>query len=82
VEGHKVVCQITDYGKGRRNPEGVITQILGHINDPGTDILSIVKSYDIPSEFSDEVIRYLDRIPDSVNSKDCEDAWTVEAGRW
>jgi ribonuclease R len=80
VEGHKVVCQITDYGKGRRNPEGVITQILGHINDPGTDILSIVKSYDIPSEFSEEVIRYLDRIPDSVNSKDC--AGRVDCRSW
>jgi ribonuclease R len=80
VEGHKVVCQITDYGKGRRNPEGVITQILGHINDPGTDILSIVKSYDIPSEFSDEVIRYLDKIPDSVNSKDC--AGRVDCRSW
>jgi ribonuclease R len=80
VEGHKVVCQITDYGKGRRNPEGVITQILGHINDPGTDILSIVKSYDIPSEFSDEVVRYLDKIPDSVNSKDC--AGRVDCRSW
>jgi ribonuclease R len=80
VEGHKVVCQITDYGKGRRNPEGVVTQILGHINDPGTDVLSIVKSYDIPSEFSDEVIRYLDKIPDSVSSKDY--AGRVDCRSW
>ena len=35
VDGHKVVCQITSYGKQNRNPEGVIIEILGHRNDPG-----------------------------------------------
>ena len=35
VTGHKVEAQITDYGDGRQNPEGEITEILGHVNDPG-----------------------------------------------
>ena len=46
VDGHKVVAKITDYGNERKNPEGKIVEIIGHINDPGTDIMSIVKGYD------------------------------------
>ena len=51
VSGHKVVCQITDYGKNNRKPEGKITEILGHVNDPGVDIMSIVKGYELPVDF-------------------------------
>lgn len=51
VDGHKVVVKITNYGSHGRNPEGVITEIIGHINDPGTDIMSIIKAYDLPVEF-------------------------------
>ena len=40
VTGHKVVVQLTDFGGPGRKPEGRITEILGHVNDPGTDILS------------------------------------------
>ena len=47
VNGHKVVALICDYSKGQKNPEGVVTEIIGHINDPGTDIMSIVKSFEI-----------------------------------
>ena len=43
VSGHKVVVEITDYGKEGRKPEGKVVEIIGHINDPGTDIMSIVK---------------------------------------
>ena len=42
VTGHKVVVELTDYGAGRKSPEGKVIEILGHSNDPGTDILSIV----------------------------------------
>ncbi len=44
VTGHKVVVEITDYGTGERNPEGRIIEIIGHINDPGVDIISIIKA--------------------------------------
>ena len=55
VSGHKVVCEITDYGRDGRKPEGKIVEILGHVNDPGVDILSIVKAYDLPVEFSEKI---------------------------
>lgn len=56
VSGHKVVAEITDYGAEDRNPEGRIEQILGHVNDPGVDILSLVYAYGLPMEFSEEVL--------------------------
>ena len=57
VTGHKVVVKITDYGGKDRKPEGRVEEILGHSNDPGTDILSIVKGYDLPMEFPESVLR-------------------------
>ncbi|MCI9502229.1 MAG: ribonuclease R [Hungatella sp.] len=57
VTGHKVVVKVTDFGGERRKPEGRITEIIGHVNDPGTDILSIIKAYGLPEEFPPEVMR-------------------------
>lgn len=70
VTGHKVIVKITDYGTGEKNPEGEIIEIIGHINDPGTDILSIVKANGIPMEFPQEVLTQVEGIPDEVDPKD------------
>lgn len=70
VTGHKVVVRITDYGQGRQNPEGVVTEIIGHVNDPGTDILSIVKAYGLPEAFPDHVMKQVERIEDTVSAKE------------
>lgn len=70
VDGHKVVVHIDDYGSHGKNPSGSITEIIGHINDPGTDIMSVVRAYDLPVEFPDEEMKFLDTIPDEVDEKD------------
>ena len=71
VTGHKVVARITDYGNGKnRNPEGQILEILGHIHDPGVDILSIIRAYDLPTEFSEKVKNQAERTPDAVSTAD------------
>lgn len=70
VTGHKVVVKLTDYGGKGRKPEGVIKEILGHINDPGTDILSIVRAYDIPVEYPEGVLNQTEAIGDTVDSKE------------
>lgn len=70
MNGHKVVVKITNYGSHGKNPEGQVIDIIGHINDPGTDVLSIVKAYDLPVEFPDAVMQYLKNIPDEVDEKD------------
>ena len=70
VTGHKVVVKIDNYGTESKNPEGEITEIIGHIDDPGTDIMSIIKAYDLPVDFPESVIKSLDDIPDEVSEKD------------
>lgn len=70
MTGHKVVVKISSYGDKNKKPEGVVKEIIGHINDPGTDILSVVKSLNIPLEFPDEVMKQVERIPNEVDSKD------------
>lgn len=75
VSGHKVMVKIKDFGEKKgKKPEGVITEILGHIHDPGVDILSIVRAYDLPEEFPGAVKTQLKQIPDEVT----KDSW---AGR-
>ena len=70
VSGHKVVCEITDYGKDNRKPEGKVTEILGHVNDPGVDIMSIVKGYELPIEFSEKIMHQAERVANEVSEAD------------
>jgi ribonuclease R len=72
VTGDKVVVKLTDYGNAalRRKPEGRVLQVIGNINDPGVDILSIVKGYEIPYEFPEKVINQANRCPDTVSEAD------------
>ena len=64
--GDKVVATILDYGNEHKNPQVEVTEILGAKNEPGTDVLSIVRSYGIPEEFPQEVLDSLDSIPEEV----------------
>ena len=70
LEGHKVVADITIYNADGENPVGEVTEILGHITDPGVDILSLVRAYDIPTEFPQEVMEEADRLPDHIDVHD------------
>ena len=70
VSGHKVVVEITDYGKNGKKPEGKVVEIIGHINDPGTDIMSIVKGYDLPVEFSSKIMKQVENVSNEVSKAD------------
>ena len=72
VNGHKVVVELVSYGTDRKSPEGKVVEILGHISDPGTDILSIVKGYDLPVEFPEKVMRQAERVPDRISDADMQ----------
>lgn len=72
VDGHKVVVELTSYGSREKKPEGKIVEILGHINDPGVDIISIVKGYDLPMEFSEKVLKQAERVSKEVSDADRE----------
>lgn len=54
--GQKVVCTYIYYGSNEKKPEGKITEILGDKDEPGIDVLSIVRALNIPSEFSIEAL--------------------------
>ncbi len=70
VNGHKVVVELTSYGDERHKPEGKIVEILGHINDPGVDIMSIVRGYGLPVEFGEKVMHQVERVPSEVQDAD------------
>lgn len=70
VSGHKVVVELTSYGGEGKKPEGKIVEILGHANDPGVDILSIVKGFDLPTEFPEKVLNQAERVAKKVTSAD------------
>lgn len=72
VTGHKVVAEITVYGDETKNPEGEIIEILGHINDPGVDILSIIREYDLPVDFPEDVYKQIENLEMEVLQKDRE----------
>ncbi len=71
VSGHKVIAKITDFGNGKKNPEGRIVEILGHRNDPGVDILSIVKANGLPEAFPPEVMNSIILEQADVKDSDC-----------
>lgn len=70
MTGHKVVVSLTSYGGERMKPEGVVTEIIGHINDPGTDIISIVKGFDLPMKFPERVMNQAERVAKEVSEAD------------
>lgn len=70
VNGHKVVVELTSYGDDRHKPEGRVVEILGHINDPGVDIMSIVRGYGLPVEFGEKVMNQAERVPSAVQEAD------------
>lgn len=70
VDGHKVVVEITNWPDDIKSATGMITKILGHKNDPGVDILSVLYKYDIPPEFPQEVVDAAVKVPDSISEED------------
>lgn len=70
VTGHKVVVEIRDYGSEKKKPEGIIREIIGHTDDPGVDIMSIVKGYDLPTEFPEKALNQVQRVAKAVSDAD------------
>ncbi|WP_370643032.1 ribonuclease R [Sporosarcina sp. ACRSM] len=70
VDGHKVVVEITDWPSDLKSATGMVTQILGHKNDPGVDIISIIHKHGIEVEFPPEVMDQANKIPEEVQEQD------------
>ena len=69
VDGHKVVVEL-DKKIGDNKYKGEVVEIIGHINDPGVDILSIIYKYNIDIDFSEETKKQLETIPMEVKESD------------
>lgn len=70
VEGHKVVVTLTSYPDGRKSAEGAVISVLGHKNDPGVDILSVIHKHGLPMEFPEEVIQQANETPDEIDESE------------
>jgi len=71
-KGQKVVVEITKWPEANRNAEGKIIEILGDSGDPGVDVLSIIRAYNIPYEFPEDVLKEAKRAPQSVREEDIQ----------
>ena len=81
-EGQKVVLEITAYPEGWRNPQGRVIEVLGNPDDPGVDILSVIRKYGLPEAFEDEVLEAANDIPDVISARDLDGRrdlrdWTI-----
>lgn len=68
----KVVVEITAWPSARRGPEGKVVEVLGREGEPGVDVLSLIKQYDLPLEFPQAVLAEAKKIPQQVTAADCK----------
>ncbi|WP_407857363.1 ribonuclease R [Enterococcus hailinensis] len=72
VDGSVVIVEITHYPERgyAESLEGLVTKVIGHKNDPGMDILSIVIAQGIPTQFPEEVQTASEEVPDTISEAD------------
>ncbi len=70
VDGHKVVVEVDKMMNHNGRCEGHVCEIIGHVNDPGVDILSIIYKYNINIDFPDEVKSQVASMPMEVYESD------------
>lgn len=70
VDGEKVVVQIVEYPEGRAAAVGQVSEILGHKDDPGVDILSIIRKHQLPEAFPEDVLAEALEAPDVIEEEE------------
>lgn len=68
----KVVVEITTWPEPRRNPEGKVLEVLGYLSEKGTDILSIIRQFDLPEEFPKPVKRIAEEIEQEIDPEEAK----------
>lgn len=68
----KVVVEITTWPMARRNPEGKVIEVLGYLSEQGTDILSIIRQFELPEGFPKQVKQIAQSIPQEVEREEAE----------
>lgn len=72
ADGHKVIVKITEFPKDKKSAEGEVVEILGHVNDPGIDILSIIYKHGIKAEFDADTLEHANEVPETIDESDME----------
>lgn len=70
LDGQRVVCEITDYGDDKKKPEGRIVEVLGYPHDAGVDMLTVMRNYDLPTQFDEKVLNQALRVATPVTEDD------------
>lgn len=73
VSGHKVIAHITKYPEGKKSAEGEIIYILGHKNDPGIDIISIIHKHGIKIDFPNKVLDQAAATPETISADEIKE---------
>lgn len=71
--GQQVVVQITDWETPDATPSGKITDVLGFPDDPGVDIERVIGAYNLPRQFTADVLREAKAYPESLTADDLKD---------
>ncbi|MPQ44320.1 ribonuclease R [Clostridium tarantellae] len=70
-QGEVVMVEITKWpDKNRKNPEGIVTEVLGKRGDVGLDILTIIKKFGLPEEFPEEVLKWAEDIEEQIKPEE------------
>lgn len=67
---HKVLVEITKYPEKGKNAEGKVIEVIGNVNEAGVDMLSLIKEYNLPAEFPEQVAEEAKSKGDKINPKD------------
>ena len=67
---HKVLVKITKYPERGKNAEGNVIEILGGVNEAGVDMLSLIKQYELPYKFPEEVVKEAKAYGTKINQQD------------
>lgn len=68
----KVIVEIDKWPDKKRSAEGHIVEVVGHKDDVGMDVFSIVLRYGLQQKFPDEVEAYANSLPQTVSNKELE----------
>ena len=69
-DGQKVFVEITEYPKKDKSAEGEVTKVLGFMDEPGVDVLSVIRGMELPEEFPDDVRKQAKKLPSKVSKKE------------
>ena len=69
---HKVLVKIIKYPEKGKNAEGEIIEVLGGVNEAGVDMLSLIRQYELPYKFPEEVVSEAKAFGNKINEKNLE----------